>query len=47
VGCGDEAAQRVVSDFASSIASREFVAAVDDLTDTKPFASTIEFNSSS
>ena len=40
--CDDEAAQRVVSDFASSIAPREFVAAVDALIDTKAAASIVE-----
>ena len=40
--CDDEAAQRVVSDFASSIASLEFVAAVDVLIDTKASAFSVE-----
>jgi hypothetical protein len=40
--CDDEAAQRVVSDFASSFASLEFVAAVDVLIDTKASAFSVE-----
>jgi hypothetical protein len=40
--CDDEAAHTVVSDFASSIASLEFIAAVDVLIDTRASASIVD-----